>query len=531
MALIRSKRPDIFSVSSPPNLGPGSYDPNIPDFKPKNGVAPFGSTSERVTLETKYTPGPGEYDVPDVQATRMMMKPSSQFLSREHRMGRDANRGSDGPGPGAYTGELVKEYAPPKPARSLHAGSGINWVKVATAPSIPARTQSYGYKEGSFGELIQQGTPYQGHTGTGCDLPGPGYYNVSDKIIKKDVGTKGAIDFKKLSGRPAFHNAEKSSALPGPGCYDTDRAAQSHLLHGGVMAKKQTSAFSSTTNRAPLSTTSYGPGPGAYKPFSSFKSLREHLAANPDAFQAFGTSAANPRYEAAKLDVPGPGSYTGPLVPKPPIGDAAAPSAAFTSEVDRFHQPPSLGVGPGGYDNANPSFVDAVKSRLRGKFGAFGSTSARLPSPAPASAPPPGAYNAKIDINPSENRRSDKRSPAFRPSGTRDDPSHKTQGAATFYDVKIDWPKPSTLNPALAGTVPRFHVSKKDEVPGPGKYPTPQYLADKARTTTHSGPSVWPKANRFDRSVPDVPGPGAYNAAPESLVKKSFNITIGDTWE
>jgi hypothetical protein len=537
MSLIRSKRPDIFSEgTTPASLGPGSYDPNMPDFKPRAGVAPFGSTSERITIDCAFTPGPGAYD-PDVRPQRNSshLKPSSQFASKEHRMGRESMKppGYDVPGPGSYSGELVKDYVAPKAARTLHSGTGINWVKVATAPSIPARGQSYGYKEGSYGELVQQPVPYDGYTGAGSDKPGPGHYNATDIVTRH--GIKGSsIEMSRIPGRGEVPNIVRgnmgpAASNPGPGSYDVDRAATSHVLRGGVMAKKQTSAFSSTTNRAPLSTNMYGPGPGAYKPSSTFKSLREHLAANPDTFHAFGSSGLNPRSEAKRLDVPGPGSYTQTVIPKPPV-DGVQKSAAFASNIDRFATPPSIGPGPGGYDNANPTLVDDLKHRVSGKFGAFGSTSARLPADIPPTAPPPGTYNPKSDVKIADLRRRDKRSPAFRSSGDRDDPSHKTQGAPTFYDVKYDWPKPTTNNPAIAGTVPRLHQPKRDEVPGPGKYPAQNYLSDKARTTTHSGPSVWSKADRFSGGASDVPGPGAYNPA-NSLIKRSFNITIGDSWE
>jgi hypothetical protein len=537
MALIRSKRPEIFNEgATPANLGPGSYDPNVPDFKPKYGVAPFGSTSERITVECAFTPGPGAYD-PDARPIRAssQLKPSFQFASKEHRMGRESSKpqGYDVPGPGSYSGDLVKEYVAPKAPRTLHSGSGINWVKVATAPSIPARGQSYGYKEGTYGELVQQPVPYNGYTGTGSDKPGPGHYNASDVVVRK--GLKGcSVDMSRVPGRNEVATREPRGTSPGPGSYDVDRAATSHLLRGGAMAKKQSSSFSSTTTRTPLSANMYGPGPGAYKPASTFKSLREHLAANPDTFHAFGSSAMDPRSDPKRMEVPGPGSYNPPLVPKPPANPDAAGnknSAAFSSNVDRFATPPSVGPGPGGYDHANPSFVDNLKHRINGKFGAFGSTSARLPAELAPAAPPPGTYEPKSDVNPSELRRKDKRSPAFRPSGVREDPSHKTQGAPTFYDVKYDWPKPTSLNPALAGTVPRLQQPKRDEVPGPGKYATPNYLAEKARTTTHIGPSVWAKGERFNRAVHDVPGPGTYNAVAASLVKRSFNITIGDSWE
>lgn len=43
-------------------------------------------------------------------------------------------------------------------------------MRIATVPSIPAPTQSYGYEDGPSGELVQQKPPVQGYTGRAGDL-------------------------------------------------------------------------------------------------------------------------------------------------------------------------------------------------------------------------------------------------------------------------------------------------------------------------------------------------------------------------
>lgn len=524
MSLIRSKRPDLFG-GSPVTVGPGSYDPNIPNFKPKHGVAPFGCTSERNTLMTSMTPGPGTYDPSlEVHQGPSFRTLSSQFASREPRLAKMID--NEVPGPGAYTPEFTPDTKSSNARRSMHSGSGINWVKIATAPSIPAAAQSYGYREGGHGELVQQPVPHAGFTGTGDDRPGPGHYNAADSKFYKKNDLRHVMDFGKRSGRP---DQRVKLVVPGPGSYNADKIGSSPILRGGVMATRETSQFASTTTRAPLQVTSYGPGPGTYKPASSFKSLREHLANNPDTFHAFGICSSNPRPEPKKLEVPGPGTYTQPLVPQPPTDpDGAAHSAAFASKSDRFYQRLEAVPGPGAYPTNG--LAEKLKAVHPPVFGAFGSTSARLPVDPPPSAPPIGSYDPRSS-NTAELRRKDKRSPAFRASTKTQDPSFTTQGAQVQYDVKYDWPKPTSTQANLGGTERRFINLSKEAVPGPGHYPSKNMLSEQSRTTANGTGMTWSKSRRFDQNASEVPGPGTYQAGAGSLLKKSFNITIGDAWE
>jgi hypothetical protein len=286
--------------------------------------------------------------------------------------------------------------------------------------------------------------------------------------------------------------------------------------------------FASTTTRKPLMVTMNGPGPGAYKPSSSFASLREHLAVHPDSFHAFGSSDTRPRgAEPGGLPHLGPGSYD-PTAP----ADAAKEkhgSAAFVSKADRF-MGSSRGaadtLGPGTYDSEGTTLVSSASRRLKGKFGVFGTTSSRFEAKRDEKRPDPASYDPK-ESNPAELRRKDKRSPAFRASGPRDDPAHKLQGAATFYDAKKDWPKPLSQTVHFISAVPRFQPATKDFVPGPGKYSIGSTIGGLGGAPGGAG---WSKSGRFGNDVTDVPGPGHYNV-PSSLHKKTFNITIGDTWE
>ena len=509
--LVRSKRAPLYSTQNA-ELGPGCYNPHLPDFKPKAGSAPFGSTSERAGMGVgSYNPGPGEYEV-NLTTLKLSNRPLPQFLSKESRLARDTSSNSDVPGPGSYAPELVREPAPPVQSKKLHSASGINWVKVATAPSIPSHVQSYGYQEGPHGELVQQPLPVQGYTGAGEDKPGPGHYNPKDKVLRP---TKSVISLGRVSGRKEQH----PSPVPGPGAYEADATLSGEVFHGGIMARRPLSMFASTTSRKPLAVTMYGPGPGAYKPSSTFTSLREHLAANPESFHAFGSSDMRPRgdVDAGQANL-GPGSYDYAAEK----GNAHA-SAAFVSKAERFASKMPETGGPGTYESEVTTLVASVSKRLKGRFGVFGTTSSRFETHEEEKRPPPGQYDPK-ESNPADLRRKDKRSPAFRPSGVRDDPSHKLQGANTFYDVKKDWPKPSTQSNYFLSSVPRFVPTSKEKVPGPGKYSPPSALG------SAPGGAGWSKSSRFGLDATDVPGPGHYNVH-SSLHKKTYNITIGESWD
>lgn len=54
-------------------------------------------------------------------------------------------------------------------------------VRQKTAPSVPARTQVFGYEEDKSGRLVMQQPPDHGHTGMGLDRPGPMEY-CPDKL-------------------------------------------------------------------------------------------------------------------------------------------------------------------------------------------------------------------------------------------------------------------------------------------------------------------------------------------------------------
>lgn len=396
-------------------------------------------------------------------------------------------------------------------------------MKVATSPSIPAPGQSFGYVEAPTGELVQQGNPVACHAGIARDSAGPGEYNPNVAPLKP---TRLAPSFAKLSGKRHPVVEPEQLLHPGPGAYDPSKAYTSDLLKGGVMTKRPNSMFASTTKRSAMSTHGKdSPGPGSYKPPSGFKGLNEYLAANPESHHAFGSTGKLPHFSKPAEEVPGPGAYT--VETK---GPASQPSPAFAFKGSRFSDR-SLGVapGPGAYECKETTLAVGIHKRVAGRFGIFGSTSQRFPQPPVAVQAGPASYTPKTvdEVNFVDLRRRDRRTSAFRSKVARSTASAVGPQAATvFYEQPSDWPKPSTTSKAFITTMPRFAGDKqhKEAKPGPGAY-------DVVPSWQNNVSASIPRGTRFDgKSGNVVPGPGSYNTVP-SLIKKTFNITIGDNWE
>lgn len=66
----------------------------------------------------------------------------------------------------------------------------VSVQRQVTAPSVPARSQVYGYEEDNAGRLVMQPPPNQGHTGVGADKPGPLDYDPDKlKVMKCSAAT------------------------------------------------------------------------------------------------------------------------------------------------------------------------------------------------------------------------------------------------------------------------------------------------------------------------------------------------------
>lgn len=261
--------------NTPSHVGPGTYAAPTA-FRKRRGpaFAPFSSTADRsggvlAEVTAHYTPGPGAYVVEGAnQKSSPHHAASTPFLSLSERFKPPAAK--DTPGPGAYKA--------PTAFRRRRGGKGkpgpgeppaVTWVRVPTAPSIPAPSQSYGYEEGAYGELTMQKAPGNGHTGRGKDTAGPGSYNPDDRVLagRRRV----AVDF----GRSRTRRTDfAKSEVPGPGEYTAPPGAR--LQGPGTWvrdAAKPSSNFASRVGRGPVKHKAVKPtpGPGSYGVGSAFR--------------------------------------------------------------------------------------------------------------------------------------------------------------------------------------------------------------------------------------------------------------------
>lgn len=225
---------------------------------------------------------------------------SSTFVSRVERF--DKRNVSSAPGPGAYFEPA--QWGTPRPGftsrkvargRDVHPRSGLEWVRTASAPSIPAIEQSYGYIETTTGELIpqQRSLPNPSHS----SAPVIGAFD-RPKLSHHRTGT--AVDFSKGSRRlvswsqpGTIDNASMAASVsstgggnggagvPGPGHYDIDlperaerERKEQRQRHVMVMMKERlTGKINENKNR-----NNQGPeGPGYYLPPSSFDKVSANL--------------------------------------------------------------------------------------------------------------------------------------------------------------------------------------------------------------------------------------------------------------
>ncbi|KAJ9459765.1 hypothetical protein DIPPA_11428 [Diplonema papillatum] len=553
----RAPRGVFFSATTTgPGVGPGSYD----EAKGKGGssvkysIPPFSSSTDRTNDGASATPGPGYYSVKEADADA---KPSSQFTSRTTRM---ATKHSLTPGPGSYVSHEPWEAGKGQGGSALakhpsQQQKPVQWVKVATAPSIPATNQSYGYEEGAAGELIQGRPPVSGHSGRGTDTVGPAEYYPSDSVATHTH--RGALNFGKSRLPRNSHDVPKDTAArPGPGAYEVGSTFSPTVNADDDGQTKPTSAFASTTERQFIDYRQAAlPGPGTYPTRSSFKSKAAAMGAPGENWQAFGLTVSNKPPRPVDPQ-PGPGEYEAGFSSfeqklPPTVGPSQTP---FASTSTRFSAPATTDKqtpGPGYYTDGTTTATalsSTVHKRVSGRYGVFGTTSQRFPVQKISKALGPGAYDPKLDIKPQEIRRRDLRQAVFVSQVDRM-PKQRNSGNPGVGEY-------NSLPPAArppGGFVPielRFKPSRPSGVPGPGEYTMEhgtvgskmlgipvitkhglQRVQHGATDKAGNKRTIGDKAVRFPSSRRAVePGPGQYDVR-GSLIKRTFNITIGDSWD
>eukprot|EP00756_Hemistasia_phaeocysticola_P016557 Hpha_TRINITY_DN15483_c0_g4::TRINITY_DN15483_c0_g4_i1::g.176349::m.176349 len=561
------------SGATGPTVGPGTYrERDFDSQKVRFSSAPFSSSTERSVSAggPMTTPGPGSY----IHHGDMLVKgpdlarKSSQFASKAPRLLTETELPKKAltPGPGAYRDVRAEPWVPASQTVPASGGSSrhaINWIKVATAPSIPAPSQSYGYEEGVRGELIQQRAPQQGHAGKGGDTVGPGEYEPRDGMCRSRMPV---AEFGRSRSGRASNVPKDAGSRPGPGAYE----AKTSVGQGdGTATAKSTCVFASSTVRQFVNPNEAAlPGPGTYTTPSQFKTRADFLASQqaPADRTAFGTTLSAPLGKR-EGDQPGPGAYTAPSSFNKEASRWNVNHGAFSSTSVRFGEAGGATTekftpGPGFYtDGTERTALSAQLSRrIAGRYGVFGTTAQRFPVQQPKVTVGPGSYNPPDKVNPAEIRKRDLRQACFLSNverkGIVQKAQEETPGVGSYEAKTAFGPVPTgmrTEHPKGTNDLePRFRPERPtDLTPGPGHYEsTAQDLAAKVfggvvvtdrrgrmGKTSHRGMDrtgntrpVGDRSLRFPSRKTDTPGPGQYDAT-GTLIKKTFNITIGDTWD
>ena len=512
------------------SIGPGSYLGQTA-AKTQRSHAPFSSRAERSMHSPRYTPGPGSYSLaklpdPLAQSASGKDKLSGPFASRDSRF--KSEKPGASPGPGSY--DAPADWSKPRKQPVKQDWNTMNWLRLPSAPSIPAQNQAFGYDETNNGELVMQKNPEKVHAGTAKDSVGPGQYNARKP---EEIWTNKGTAWYKYRGKRHVSTAPNKGNL-GPGAYNEFQ------LNLAPMYKYRPNAiFVSKTHRDvqvqdtnaedTQETKPELPGPGQYytQAQSDFRPKKV-----PASMQFFGSTSARFPSKPPPNPALGPGVYgelRKPLLPKP-VSDLHVP---FSSKHLRFAARPNTSQGPGSYKER--SFSEETRRKVHGQQGAFGSTEKRfLGYIPPPRAPGPGHYPANSDRKiGSHNSAKRKEMSVFASSTTREGGAYKSDAPAPgHYSLKSDFSaersRSGVTNPLLAAKtekhteVPfhmksaRFRPSEPPVTLGPGSY-------DPKSGSLH--PVFLPKAPRFSGKSSANPGPGTYEDDHESKWnKRSYNL-------
>ena len=524
------------------SVGPGSYAYQMSITRAKPSYAPFGSTNSRGDYSQTVqivTPGPGSYVKPDEQRR---MPASNSYKSATVRM--QAPKKLMTPGPGAYAhvqfiaeGAQKKQNARDRVAHSAGGdpASSVKWVRVPTAPSIPAVAQSFGYEEGPHGELIMQRPIHVGHTGRSGDTVGPGDYNparTQQESVRSGDFSKSRVPRTDPAKSAGFTN-------PGPGEYNAKNPSSSALVN-----KKPSSVFESGTQRsgAPMKslkkTKVDGPGPGSYAHKSNFGEARkeEHL-------QFFGSTCRRfeqgPRAEQRATGGPGPGAYSNPesafkVTTQATLPSPTSTSIGFTSTSTRFHASGKAAAqaaltGPGSYEQ--DGLAESLDKRLVGRTGVFGTTTKRFHALEADAVPGPGTYKGAAAVVESGAKAVRRKPLSSFASGTRRSGETRIQDVPPpgTYEMPAKWSTGSGQGLLSSGGA-RFVTTKSAiQNPGPGRYDAKSSLKPPNPNRKNVMCSVTTRFEHKDLSL-KFPGPGSYDAEflYGNLNKPTFNMSIAD---
>ena len=541
-------------------LGPGSYMGQEPP-KQAHAFAPFSSTTERdLNPGVLYTPGPGSYSATNLMSSGIIPggrgasidhfgreKLYGPFASRDERF--KAKKAEPVPGPGTYDTGANWNKAKKTPVKQ--EWNSMNWLRLPSAPSIPAPNQAFGYDETPAGELVMQKNPEKMYEGTYKDSVGPGHYNArkADEVWR----TRGTAWHKSKAKRLAT-SAPGTTEKVGPGSYNEfqiNLAPMYKFRPNAVFASgtKRTTSIPAGKRKEPEDSedeeediAEVAPGPGHYDVLRQATGFKTKPV--PERLQFFGSTSARFDRKPPLNPGVGPGTYGDlrkPLVPKK-VSEGKVP---FSTKDIRFQARPDTNPGPGSYKE--PHFTEDTKRRAWGRQGVFGTTEKRFVGTIPTTAGPgPGYYppdaHKRVGIHNSVNRKQlsvfaskTGRSADLKPDGPA---PGQYELPSTFNEKRIT---SGTGNPLLAGVgdhkkreaafnikSQRFTqpLSEMQEKLGPGTY-DPKLAKDMQSHKPVFIPKVTDsQASRFGQKGKDGnPGPGSYfDEQGNGWTKRSYNI-------
>jgi len=390
-------------------------------------MVPFGSSSARKSEFAKDTkraagrgnlsPGPGAYETAAVTGMKANYGPSRGRQAFSARTARFGSKNADTPGPGSYQDDVaLSSFAKPssRAANFGHHGgtkggmeglptdsTNIKWVRVPTAPSVPAKHQMTGWVEDPLtGKLVRERAPSDPHGAAG---PAPGSYNSQYSRTAIGTGPTSAAFGRDTSRRSDFTRTGGVSGTSGTaaevGAYDT-----SHQDAFKPMGKVQSSASRAEAHRAITPGTKRGPPPGAASGGGvavGSASVRVVGNSGPSANSVFRSSS--PRMSGAVAAVggegaPGPGAYLGAS----DGGAAITGQRRLTPGYGGAAGARTFAVGSGASHGADAvsGFTRATRNIHDPAHQNFGSTSQRFTTPADGSngtnMPGPGMYYKPI---------------------------------------------------------------------------------------------------------------------------------------
>jgi hypothetical protein len=532
----------------------------------KPNFTPFGSTVTRDSMGGNMTtPGPGAYSLGDTREIRM--GPAAAFKSKSIRFPEKDDTAST-PGPGQYVHKLdwVKKrnkfdkqkgsnstsYNSLLGEKNVEAGAAVTWVRVPTAPSIPAPNQSYGYEEGQYGELIMQKAPHQGYSGKKGDVPGPGEYTPS--VVPTSTHTR-AVDFSRSKSKRVDFG-KTGTETPGPGHYNLTAPPIANAF-SNLAPSAPSAVFKSRVERkgTTLEQAATVPGPGQYQVGTSFQ--RREV---PETHQFFGSTSQRFQAVRATKGNPsvGPGSYKATIgaFEKKITTAATGPASVgvgFASTAVRENKAKEVTPGAGAYDNHLACSIETdLKKKLVSRSGVFGTTTKRfmhaqgnddqllcrdpLKHSLVAGLLDSASMSSGDNLNYNNNREKEppKPSAAYASNTKRFDANiggKDKKPAPGEYEISQKWVKGKQGLFFSGGD--RFNHKIENDLPGPGQYSNPIAAINiHTNSTSESTKHMISTAPRFEqpvkRRVGEVPGPGSYDSEYlyGNLNRPTFNMAI-----